>query len=65
MHNKPLEMVTVAGLARELGLSPNGVRKILDRHDIVGDAVLAEGAARSELFLRGKIGLIKEIIDDK
>jgi lambda repressor-like predicted transcriptional regulator len=60
-----LEMVTVAGLARELGLSPGGLRKILDRHEIAGDAILAEGLSRSELFLRARLPLIKEIINGK
>jgi hypothetical protein len=57
-----LEMVTIAGLARELGLSPNGLRKILDRHEISGDAVLIEGLSRSELFLSARLPQLNKII---
>ena len=62
-----LEFVTIPQLAREIGdISDNGLRNVLKRHGITGDAVLFEGKKQSELFLRTpRVGQIKKLIESK
>ncbi len=65
-NTSQLEMLTIPGLAKEAGdISPQGLRKILRRHGISGDAVLVEGSVRSELFLRARVAQVKQLINGK